>query len=992
MTRLTLALVSVVVFATACRKTEEPPPPVVPDRCEVDLSGLGLFATAGEGSSAKVIDDDAMLIGGEGATGRKGDVLLQNDLIRVVIEQPGRSVGPVPSGGHIIDADLRRPAGHAGQDAFGRMNLIYAMGRVSSVHKVEVMNDGKSGGPAIVASTGHDALHDLINLRALLENEAGIKVEFVVDQYKPLPLRTTTYYVLSPGETRVRALTAFCNDGTAGVTTPLIELMDMGAFELFFPEGCSNGLGAQIDLDGCLVQTSRWVGAQGRGIAYGYRPMSVDDLTQPSAKNAMIGYGGVVGTFVEGESLSGVLKWTKPDERNRPGAFGIRPGGLKLTLSDLVVGSDIAAVSSAMQKYGGVQTGRLEVTTGVPNARVSVIDFFDVMQSLIVTDAAGNGAIDVPAGQYRLTATAPSRLIGPASTVTVGAGETKPVTVALAPTRKLHVSLKDEAGVASPGKVTVMCRPGPCDFNGDTWKQHLLLDYPQGGAAAIEYVGVTGELDVFVPPGAYGVVVSRGPEFSTWPDTWPNAGEPVDLSAADATVSAVVGRVIDSTGWMSADLHVHAVASADSAVANLQRAENFLAEGVDVLLSTDHETITDFAPTVKAIGAEHLMATMIGEEVTSFSHGHFNTFPLTRKPGTSNGGAFDHAGGEDAPTLRAPQLFEGIKTEHPGAVVQLNHPRSSGGGVLTMLRVDTATLKSHGIAADYNMAPDPTATSEDSKLFGAGFDIIEAANGPSASFTVLNDWMTFLSRGTVRTASGVSDTHDAQSSTGGYARTYAKVGVDRPQDFAPLKFADAMRSHEAFVSNGPFIRFTARKLSGGPAVDIGGTLSVAAGEQVELTVDVTALEWTHLDRVEIYSHADGRQAVNGEGNSAWPDTRILDRHLITNPTIEAVPGAAGLRRVHLTEKFIVTPAADTWFVAMARATAGRSMWPLHGGRAQAFTNAILIDADGSGKYDEFPLIPGQALSAPRPARPAAVVPTEAQFEAAIRGLLNHRHE
>ena len=61
------------------------------------------------------------------------------------------------------------------------MNLIYSMGRVSSVHQVEVLSDGSRGGPAIVASTGHDALHDLINLRALLENEAGLAVQFVVD-------------------------------------------------------------------------------------------------------------------------------------------------------------------------------------------------------------------------------------------------------------------------------------------------------------------------------------------------------------------------------------------------------------------------------------------------------------------------------------------------------------------------------------------------------------------------------------------------------------------------------------------------------------------------------------------------------------------------------------------------------------------------------------------------------------------------------------------
>jgi hypothetical protein len=291
------------------------------------------------------------------------------------------------------------------------------------------------------------------------------------------------------------------------------------------------------------------------------------------------------------------------------------------------------------------------------------------------------------------------------------------------------------------------------------------------------------------------------------------------------------------------------------------------------------------------------------------------------------------------------------------------------------------------------MAPDPTATSEDTKLFGAGFDVMEISNKPTASFALLNDWMTFLSRGTVRTASGVSDTHDAQSATGGYARTYAKLGVDLPHDFSPTKFADAIRAHEAFVTNGPFIRFSAKRVGGGAEVDIGGTLSVTAGEAVELTVDVTALDWMTIDRVEIYSHAAGREAFDGVGNSEWPESRILDKHDITNPTIEAVPGSAPLRRLHLTEKFMVTPMKDTWFVAMARSTSGRSLWPLHGARAHATTNAILIDADGSGKYDDFPLVAGQALSAPRPRAPRqAIVPTAAQAEKAIRALLNHSHE
>ena len=42
---------------------------------------------------------------------------------------------------------------------------------------------------------------------------------------------------------------------------------------------------------------------------------------------------------------------------------------------------------------------------------MAVIDYFDVMQSLIVTDASGKGAVDLPAGQWRFRAATPGRLV-----------------------------------------------------------------------------------------------------------------------------------------------------------------------------------------------------------------------------------------------------------------------------------------------------------------------------------------------------------------------------------------------------------------------------------------------------------------------------------------------------------------------------------------------------------------------------------------------------
>ncbi len=976
----------------------------VPDagvnRCEVDLTATGYFKQGGTGASAQRIASAEQLIGGEQGIGRNGDVLLQNDQVRVIIDQPGRVTGPLLSGGGIVDADLRRPAGEPGRDAFGRMALFYALGRLSSVKNVEILSDGSNGGPAIVASTGIDVTHDLINLGALVRNVAGLDIDFVIDPSTPLPLRLTTYFVLSPGESRVRMLTAFCNDGQSPVLAPILELMDVGSFEMFSPGRCSNSLGgSKLDPnDDCTFAPSKWLGTQGNGVAYGVRSASLADLNKPVVANALIGYGGVVGSFIEGESLQGVLTWTNPDARTRPGTFNVRPGQWRGYLRDFMISKDLAGVNAVMLESDGLSTGFLSVqanlpsTAPAPNARVSVLTPTGTMVGVMEADSAGVASTKLEPGSYTLSAALEGHLIGPQVTVNITAGNTTQQTLLLAPARRLSVTVKDSADVGMPAKLTVFCSRGPCPFNAKTYAQHALLEAYDMGAAAIRYVPVNGQLSVDLPPGQYEVVVSRGPEYSTWPDTWPASAFAVDLRTVDATVNATLGRIVDTTGWMSADLHVHAINSTDSAVGNSMRAASFLAEGVDVLLSTDHENITDFAPVVRELGAQDLMATMIGEEVTTFSHGHFNAFPLVRDSSMPNGGAFEHAGGEEGPTLRLPQMFSGIKEQFPGAVVQLNHSRG-GSGVLTQLKVDTATLQTHADPANFDMAPDPSATVDDTKLMGDGFDIVESANGPNPDYEILNDWMTFLSRGTVRTSSGVSDTHKLYRDTGGYARTWAKVGTDSAAQFQPAVFAEAIRTQRAFASNGPIISFTAQKLDAnmvpvGPVVEMGQTLSVAANERIELTVDVQGLEWMQFNRVEIYSHATGREAVNGVGNDAWPEGRILQKRDLDPMAlpVEAVPGTT-LRRVHVVQKFVVQPTADTWFVGMARGTSGRSMRPLHDARPCGWSNAILIDADGSGKYDDFPLKPGQPLRVPAPIAQPRKVPTERELAEAIRKLI-----
>jgi hypothetical protein len=519
--------------------------------------------------------------------------------------------------------------------------------------------------------------------------------------------------------------------------------------------------------------------------------------------------------------------------------------------------------------------------------------------------------------------------------------------------------------------------------------------------ALIDLVPPGGTAALTVPPGAYEVVVSRGPEWSIFPDSWPIQGWPVDLTNGDQSVSVTLGHVIDTRGWIGADLHVHAVNSSDSSVANDRRVMSFMGEGVGVICSTDHDFITDFAPTIHALEGDNDLASMIGEELSTFDFGHFNPYPVIRDPSNPvTGGAFDWGGGGDnAHVMRLPDIFTGLRQQFPNAIIQINHGRGTQ-GALTQLQVDTATLASHVDPAKFRLLPAPDATPTDAKLFSDNFDAIEVQNGTTANTALLNDWMTFLSRGSVKTATAVSDSHYTLTYSAGHSRTYVDMGgFNQPWQFDPSRFATSMRAHRAIGTNGPFVQLTGTRVDAqgnplGPTVAIGDTISInpKAGEQLLLNVDIQSAEWIDFDTIELYTYAPGRESYNGVENDTWPANRILATQTLNLQSlpIETVPGPNGttFRRIHVNTSFIVQPQFDTWYMVIVRGSnATHTLFPIvirgvscdstsgvctpGTSHAYAFTNPIFVDGDGDGAYDHYPL---NGTSGPKPPPPLPPMP------------------
>jgi hypothetical protein len=1000
---------SLVVLLTACPQKKPLPEPEPTGRCEVDLAAFN-FANVGTGATAKAVENASELIGGGFAQGRVGDFLLENDRVRVIVQQPGHAIAPIPYGGTIIDADLKRSSG-AGRDEFGKLGLIYAFGRTVNVSKVEVLNDGTKGGYAVIAASGTDAVVDYVNVKNVLTQFLG-NVELVRDPDTEIPFTITTYYVLSPGESRVRVLSAFCNGGKDTVSMQVGDLLEQGGVsEVFNPEGCTNGLGAKD----CLIDPMPWFGYQANEVAYGYRSYKFVDSKTP-ASNALLYVAGVAAVLADGENQAGLLSWVDPNATRRPGSFGVLPGDKRTFLRDFFVGRDLGEITSNMLALDAASKSRLTVTaqkadgSPAPGARVTLkLAESGRMQTLLVTDAQGLARVDVKPGNYLVGVGALGSAIEALTPVSVPSNGEATATVKLGASRTLTVNVADPFGSPLTAKVTVRCANPPCVDQLIDYRPYVDVESQPSDLQAQVHVGADGRAVISLPPGEYEVLVTRGMEYSAFPDTFPTRGQAVDLRTADQTVNATLAHVVDTTGWMSADLHVHAMGSPDSAVANSTRAMSFAAEGVDVLVSTDHDFVTDYRPVLEQLQLTGQMTSMIGCEVTPFDFGHHNTFPLTRRD-TVNGGAFEWAGG-DGPTLRLDQMYAGIRAADPDVVIQMNHPRGAPGGALTQIKIDTATGATHADPATFRQEANPTATALDTRLFSNDFDAMEVMNGTSPNTGVLNDWMTFMSRGWLKVGTGVSDSHYTYNVIGGYGRTWLKVGVDAPAAFTTSAFAQAMKQRKASFSSGPFITLTARKLDAGgqptgPEFEVGDTVSIAAGSSLQLTVDVQAPEWMQFDSVEVHTHVEGREAVNGEANDVLKPAQAALKKTY-DPTmlpLEAVPGLNGFaaRRVHVRETFTVTASNDTWFLAMARAsTAARTLAPMawdgvscssglcapSGSRAWAVSNAILVDADGSGAYDDFPLKPTQPLSAPRQLeRGPRRVPSAEEVEAVLRRL------
>lgn len=223
---------------------------------------------------AQKVTNRNQLIGGPNALGEVGDFLLQNDEVRLVVQDKGYNRGAGLFGGSLIDADLQRTNaegnlyGGNGNDTFGELFPAFFLEAINP-EQISVINDGSDGGAAIVevAGRGGEFVTMLRYINQVMVNSyepkkpSKIFQEAAQDELS-LPnsdgralARFRTRYILEPGARHVRIESTVTNDSFSTLEFPdqdVLEIVadflkiDLGNFTV--PTGHVLGFGGINDI------------------------------------------------------------------------------------------------------------------------------------------------------------------------------------------------------------------------------------------------------------------------------------------------------------------------------------------------------------------------------------------------------------------------------------------------------------------------------------------------------------------------------------------------------------------------------------------------------------------------------------------------------------------------------------------------------------------------------------------------------------------------
>ena len=856
-------------------------------------TGEGLFTAGcpvpGASVARSMSEDDALT--GPNALGGAGDFVLYNTEAAYVIQgvyEPRRTYWYY--GGQPIDAVAIDGCAQAGPERFDEQGFILGTPRIDAfeqsvlrgfrAERVEVISDGSDGGPAHVRATGTDDFFWLIELELIAEAFVAGEPKALTE---PMGLEVVVDYILPPDSAVLEMGVQLRNvsDSPSTVVSGMVNFFGDTTRGLFYNESTlsfggfnlSVGLpwivseardySLAVHVDGAQTGTINVAGVDALVNIDQFfsgarlRPAGQDGDTRTDLYRLSVGDGGV---------NAAITPLIDTVEQPIPGVdWSLEP--LAVEVVDAVSGEGLAGIEVVLERQNG-------------DGAWSPIDGF-----YTGADGRFDGPVAVLAGDrpHRLRALDLGRPAPAAVDWVPGAGEA--VQIAIGRGGRVRVAVTEPDGASPPAKV-------------------LLFD--DGRIVRREYA-VGAPLDLAVAPGTYDLTVSRGLEYSVY-------RESIEVAAdGEVDVDAVVERVVDTTGYLSMDGHVHAGPSPDSAITVPLRAVTLAAENVEVAVSTDHEAILPWAPDFAAVGMDAWVATVLGEEVTPPLPEHVNAYPFADRSDEAARGVQVPWFGEDIGGVFAASRERGAQ------VVALNHPRN-GCNYMCLVGYDR-------VLGDATL-DDPTLLSfaPDAELWSWDFDTVEYLNGHTPVFVdparpdstgTFDDWMSFLNHGHRITATGVTDVHGLDAR--GTPRNFFVAPTDDPAEFTDEMLVTAMLEGRSMVSTGAFARVSI------DGAGLGDTVTVEGGE-VELQVRVEALPEIDVTAIQVFANCD---------EVAWVEA--------TDP--DAV--------VKFDDTIAFTVEQDAHVVVLAHGE-GRLPEPLPQfdpvGVPRVTTNPIYVDVDGDGDW------------------------------------------
>lgn len=839
------------------------------------------------------ITDPEALVGGDSADGQVGDFKIYNAVAQFVVQSERIGDNYIPYGGSVIDADFVREADEPGEDGIDEYVTTFVMNPFAA-NTVCVLQDGSDGKSAIVRAVGADAQLPLVG--ALFTPPS------------PYGLTIANDYILAPDSATLEVVThVLATDGDVGIPAgDFILLSDDGVDPYRLGPGFDrNGIAKQLFMVG--------VAGEDHHFAYGFfadEPTDQDQIVTP----ALMGLGSSdMALFYPVRTLS-------------------FPAGEEVTWRRfLALGRDLDELNRARYPLQGITdlgTVSGTVTAGgkpVAGARVHCVEQAAGYQSFVRTNDLGTYETLLPAGEYTVTVTGSdigqdveiSTRANPKEAFAHGYAKSagKPATVVkgndvevnfdLSPPSHIAITLEDAEGNLLPGKLTLLFAYD--DDEDPTAPDPTLGERNPYAFAAHQFWTIDGTVTADIEPGTYTFVASYGFEREL-----ASAG-PLALKSGETTaLTLILNDVVDSTGYLQGDHHMHGGPSIHGEATKEMRVMTNIAEGLDYFIASDHDRVIDYRPTMAALDVEGVLAVVQSNEISTFTSGHFNPYPLTLTPDEPNGGATEWWLG-----LSPQEMFDSA-FDHGATILQINHGWN-----------ESDRAKGYFSATDYDAAtgesPDP--------VFTFDFHAMETKNGKGAVNEGLFDvYLGLLNHGARVAPTGVSDSHHRIPEAGS-VRTYTRLDATGPAEFDVQDFASAILSAHTVVSGGPFIRLEAEG-EGGP----GDTVMVSDGD-VTLDIQVAAPSWIPIERIRIYQ---GQVAAPGESAALGDALVVMEWDSVEND-IPDVPYPAPM---WLDEQVELPVTEDTWFLVRVDGTS--DLTPVYAGALPfAHTAAVFVEVPSS---------------------------------------------